>query len=118
MQTKIKHLINKGVSIPNPDSIEIGADLNVDHISGDGVHIHSGCKLLGRSTRIGPQTTLGAEAPVTIQDCQIGPQVSLNGGYFKKSVFLEKASAGSGSHVREGCLFEEEASIAHTVGLK
>jgi len=118
MQKKIEQLINKGVIIPNPEGIEIGPDLNVDNISGDGVHIHNGCKLLGGATQIGPQTKLGAEAPVTIQDGQLGPQVELKGGYFNNSVFLEKASAGSGSHMRAGCLFEEEANSAHTVGLK
>ncbi len=118
MQKKIEQLINKGVIIPNPESVEIGPDVEVDNISEDGVHIHTGCKIFGRSTQIGPQTRLGTEAPATIQDCQMGPQAVLKGGFFKQSVFLEKSSAGSGSHVRAGCIFEEEANIAHTVGLK
>jgi UDP-N-acetylglucosamine/UDP-N-acetylgalactosamine diphosphorylase len=53
-----------------------------------------------------------------VVDCQIGRNVELKGGFFKEAVFLEGASAGSGSHVREGTILEEEASIAHTVGLK
>ena len=115
---KIDQLIQKGVIIPNPESVEIGSDIKIENISDDGVIIHSGCRLFGKSTLIMGQTEIGYESPVTIQDCQIGPQVMLKGGYFKESVFLEKASAGSGSHVREGCIFEEEAKIAHTVGLK
>jgi len=115
---KIDQLIQKGVIIPNPESIEIDSDIKIENISDDGVIIHSGCRLFGKSTFIMGQTEIGYESPVTIQDCQIGPQVTLKGGYFKESVFLEKASAGSGSHVREGCIFEEEANIAHTVGLK
>jgi bifunctional UDP-N-acetylglucosamine pyrophosphorylase/glucosamine-1-phosphate N-acetyltransferase len=115
---KIDQLIQKGVVIPNPESVEIGDDIKVENISNDQVVIHSGCRLFGKSTLIMGQTQLGYEAPVTIQDCQLGPGVTLKGGFFKKSVFLEKASAGSGSHVREGCVFEEEAKIAHTVGLK
>ena len=118
MQKKIEQLIKKGVVIPSPESIEIGANVDVGNISGDSVQIHSGCKLLGGSTRIMAHTRIGYEAPVTIQDCQLGPRVALKGGFFKQSVFLENASAGSGSHVREGCIFEEEANIAHTVGLK
>ena len=115
---KITQLIQKGVTIPNPESVEIGDDIKVDNISNDQVVIHSGCRLFGKSTQIMGQTQIGYEAPVTIQDCQLGPCVTLKGGFFKESVFLEKASAGSGSHVREGCVFEEEAKIAHTVGLK
>lgn len=44
--------------------------------------------------------------------------VELKGGYFNKSVFLEKASMGLGAQVREGCILEEEANGAHCVGLK
>jgi UDP-N-acetylglucosamine/UDP-N-acetylgalactosamine diphosphorylase len=44
--------------------------------------------------------------------------VELKGGYFTKSVFLEKASMGLGGHVREACLLEEQANGAHCVGLK
>ena len=115
---KIDLLIKRGVVIPNPESVEIGEDVKVENISNDRVVIHSGCRLFGKSTFIMKQTQMGYEAPVTVQDCQIGPRVTLKGGFFKDSVFLEKASAGSGAHVREGCIFEEEASVAHTVGLK
>ena len=61
---------------------------------------------------------LGYEAPVSVRDCQIGPKVELKGGFFRDSVFLEKANMGSGAQVREACIFEEEANGAHTVGLK
>jgi UDP-N-acetylglucosamine/UDP-N-acetylgalactosamine diphosphorylase len=44
--------------------------------------------------------------------------VELKGGYFNKSVYLEKASMGLGGHVREACLLEEQANGAHCVGLK
>jgi bifunctional UDP-N-acetylglucosamine pyrophosphorylase / glucosamine-1-phosphate N-acetyltransferase len=115
---KIDQLIQRGVVIPNPESVEIGDDVRVENISHDGVIIHSGCRLFGKSTFISGQTEIGFESPVTVQDCMMGPGVKLKGGFFKGSVFLEKAVAGSGSHVREGCLLEEEAHIAHTVGLK
>jgi bifunctional UDP-N-acetylglucosamine pyrophosphorylase/glucosamine-1-phosphate N-acetyltransferase len=55
---------------------------------------------------------------VTLADCRLGPGVELKGGYFKKSVFLDKANMGLGAQVREGCLLEEEANGAHCVGLK
>ena len=49
---------------------------------------------------------------------QIGQDVELKGGYFSKSVFLDKSNMGLGAHVREGCILEEEVSAGHTVGLK
>ena len=44
--------------------------------------------------------------------------MELKGGYFARSVFLEKANMGSGAQVREGCILEEEANGAHCVGIK
>ena len=60
----------------------------------------------------------GDEAPATVDNCQLGRDVRLKGGYFYQSTFLDKSSMGSGAHVRESCLLEEGAKGAHTVGLK
>jgi UDP-N-acetylglucosamine/UDP-N-acetylgalactosamine diphosphorylase len=116
--TKIQQLIEAGVQIANPESVFIGDDVDTSRISGNNVVIHAGCKIFGASTLILQGTHLGYEAPVTIEDCQIGPDVRLNGGFFRGAVFLEKASVGSGAHVREGTILEEQAGAAHTVGLK
>jgi len=115
---KIEKLIQKGVKIPNPQGVEIGPEINIDRISGDGVVVHAGCKLYGSSTLILRGTTLGYEGPVTIENCQVGPQAELKAGFFRNAVFLKKASMGSGSNVREGTILEEESRVAHTVGLK
>ena len=118
MKSLVKILQEKGVTIPAPESVEIGVEVNPERISGDNVMIHAGCRIFGADTLILPCTELGAEAPVTLDNCRMGPKVRLNGGFFKQAVFLSGASAGSGAHVREGTVLEEEASIAHTVGLK
>ncbi len=118
MNPKIKILMEKGVEIPCPDSVEIGDDVNPEKISGNGVVFHGGTKIFGKSTFISKGVKLGYEGPVTIDNCQLGPYVELKGGFFTDAVFLEKASAGLGAHVRKGSILEEEASIAHTVGLK
>ncbi|MBW2574987.1 MAG: hypothetical protein JRC88_05770, partial [Deltaproteobacteria bacterium] len=70
----IEKLLQKGVKIPNPQSIEIGPEVDRDRISGDGVVIHTGCKLYGSSTLILRGTKIGYEGPVTIENCQVGPQ--------------------------------------------
>ncbi|MBN2180238.1 MAG: UDP-N-acetylglucosamine pyrophosphorylase [Deltaproteobacteria bacterium] len=111
-------LMERGVSIPNPSSVEIGDDVEIERISKGGIVLYSGTKIYGSSTLIGSGTKLGYEAPVTLSDCQIGPGVELKGGFFKKSVFLEKANMASGAQVREGCILEEEANGSHTVGIK
>lgn len=115
---KVNRLLEKGVTIPAPESVEIGEDLNIDRISGDGVVLHNGTKLFGSSTYISKNCIIGREGPATIDNCWLAPEVTLKSGYFNKAVFLKKASLGFGSHVREGTILEEEASTAHTVGLK
>jgi hypothetical protein len=114
----IEALLDKGVNIPNPLSLDIGAEVDVDRISADGVTIHPGCRIRGGRTVISAGVTLGSEGPVTIEDCRLGPNVSLKGGYAVNAVFLEGAKLGLGHQVREGTLLEEEASGAHCVGLK
>jgi bifunctional UDP-N-acetylglucosamine pyrophosphorylase/glucosamine-1-phosphate N-acetyltransferase len=114
----INVLINKGVKIPSPDAVEIGDEVNPDRISSIGVILHNGCKIFGEKTLILSGSRLGYEAPVTIDNCQIGQNVTLSGGFFKDSVFLKNASFGSCAHVREGTILEEDASAAHCVGLK
>jgi len=115
---KIEQLIKKGVNIPSPLTLDVGDEVNIDQISGKGVKIYPGCRIYGEKTILSSGVHLGYEAPVTVENCQLGPKVELKGGYFKKSVFLEKASMGLGGQVREACLLEEQANGAHCVGLK
>ena len=115
---KIIALIKKGVDIPNPLSLDIGEEVDLDQISGRGVKIYPGCRIYGSKTVIASGAGIGREGPVTIENCQIGPKVELKGGYFKEAVFLEGANMGLAAHVREGCILEEEAGGAHCVGLK
>ena len=114
----VAQLLAKGVTIPNPGSLDLDDDVDVDRISGEGVILHAGCRLRGAGTVISAGCVLGAEALVTLENCQLGPGVELKGGFFTAAVFLEGANLGMGAHVREGSLCEEQSSGAHCVGLK
>ena len=111
-------LIKNKVNLINPETIEIGKEVDPDRISGEGVVIHSGSKIYGADTLILPNARIGYEGPATVENCFVGPGVTLAGGYFKNSVFLKNTKMGYGAHIREGCIIEEGASVAHTVGLK
>jgi len=117
-QNKIELLMKRGVRVLAPETVEIGEDVNPDRISPDRVTIYPGCRIYGDETLVMAGATLGFEGPATVVNCQVGPQVELRGGFFQKAVFLEKASLGLGSHIREGCLLEEQSGGAHCVGLK
>ncbi|MFZ0447653.1 MAG: hypothetical protein WAL98_00295 [Desulfatiglandaceae bacterium] len=114
----MKALIEKGVNIPSPESVEIGPEVNPERISGEGVTIHAGCRIFGSRTLLLTGVELGEEAPVTIRDCFVGREARLKGGSFEASCFLEETSMGSGAQVRAGCLLEEGARGGHAVGLK
>ena len=114
----IKDLLSRGIAIPCPHAVEIGSDINPDRLSGKGIRLHAGCRLRGSQTYIAQRACIGSEGPVMIDNCYIGPDVELKCGYFKNAVFLEGASLGYGSHVREGTILEEQASTAHCAGLK
>jgi hypothetical protein len=113
----IQELIRNGVQIAAPESIEIGDAVDPRRIA-SGVVIHAGSKVFGAQTSIGPGCVLGREAPVTVEDCQLGADVQLKGGFCSGAVFLDGAIMGSGAHVRAGTILEEGAEMAHTVGLK
>lgn len=118
ISSKKKLLMSKGVVIINPESVEIGEDINPNRISGNGVVIHSGSKIYGARTLILDNVKIGDEAPAAIENCYIGPKSLLGGGHFKDSVFLQDVSFGSSTQVREGCILEEDSGAAHCVGLK
>lgn len=115
--TKLHALIEKGVKIPHPHSVYISNDVDPARIA-PGVVLHPGSRIQGAHTSIGPGSDIGAEVPATVINCQLGSRVSLKGGYFEGSVFMDDSSVGSAAHVRPGCLLEEEACAAHAVGLK
>lgn len=113
----IDQLIRQGVVIPQPSSVYVAPDVRPDAIA-PGATLHPGARIEGARTSIGPGSVIGREGPAVVVDCQLGRDVSLGSGYFESSVLLDGASMGGGAHVRPGCLIEEQAGGAHTVGLK
>lgn len=113
----IDALLRKGVQVPHPASVYIGAEVRMDAIEA-GVILHAGSRIEGARTSIGAGSVIGREGPAVVIDCQLGRKVQLGSGFFESSVFLDGASMGGNAHVRPGCLIEEEASGAHAVGLK
>ena len=80
--------------------------------------INSACRIIGNNVSIGPNCIIGEEGTVVIENCQLGKNVTLKGGYFKDSVFLDNSSVGSCAYIRKGTLMEEFSKAAHCVGFK
>ncbi len=110
-------LLDRGAIIPCPSSVEVDDSINPERIA-PGVVVHTGSRLSGAMTSIGPGSELGREGPVVLEDCQLGHKVELKGGFFSGATFLDGAVMGSAAHVRPGTLVEEGAGGAHAVGFK
>ncbi len=110
-------LLRRGVRVMAPEAVDIGDDVAPEQIA-PGVVIHPGCRIYGAQTSIGPGCVLGREAPLTLEDCQLGAGVQLKGGFCQGAVFLDGVILGSAAQVRPGCLLEEGVELAHAVGLK
>ncbi len=117
MLSVLQKLQARGVRFLAPETVYVAPDVVPDRIA-PGVTIHPGCRLSGAALAIGPGSVIGAEAPATVSECQLGADVHLAGGFFNRATFLNGFRAGSCAHVRPGCLFEEESSFAHSVGVK
>ena len=117
MSSIAKKLADRGVIIPCPEQVMVGAEVSLDHIA-PGVVLNPGTRILGADTSIGPDSILSGETPATVNNCQLAARVELKGGYYTHAVFLDGANMGCGSHVRPGTILEEQASAAHTVGFK
>lgn len=113
----VQKLLQKGVVIPCPYAVEVDDAVDAERIA-PGVVIHTGCRIAGAQTSIGPGSELGRESPAVVEDCQLGHKVTLKGGYFSGATFLDGVDMGSAAHVRPATLLEEEAGGAHAVGFK
>jgi len=97
--------------------VTVGEDVDLENIADD-VVIHPGSRIQGRTCSMGSGCVIGAESPAIVEDCQLGRNVQLKGGFYSGSTFLDGSNMGSGAHVRGGTILEEEAGGAHSVGLK
>ena len=95
----------------------IGEEVCLENIASDTV-IHHGSRICGSETSIGSGCIIGSEAAATVENCQLGHNVALKGGFFSGATFLDGSNMGSCAHVRAGTILEEEANGAHSVGLK
>ena len=132
-------LAQRGVVLPRPELVSIGAEVPLDAIAAGAV-LHPGCRLYGAETRVdegaelgtggavtlhdawvGTRAAIGTLGPVTLVRTAAGPGTVLGCGVAEDAVFLGKEVAdpafttGFGFRVRKGSLYEEDANSAqHT----
>jgi hypothetical protein len=117
LHDRLDLLSRKGVELVDPRQIFVDKDVSLERIFPGSV-LFPGTRLLGAKTLVAPGARIGSEGPATIADSAVGENAEVASGFVAGSVLLNKARIGSNGHIRAGTLLEEEASTAHTVGLK
>ena len=117
LEDRLDLLAGKGVELVDRRQIFVDGSVRLDRIYPGSV-LFPGTRLTGRNVLVAPAAKIGSEGPATIVDSAIGEGAEIASGYVAGSVLLEKARVGPNGHVRAGTLLEEEASTAHSVGLK
>jgi hypothetical protein len=117
LEAKLDILEAKGVTLIDRRQIYFDEAVEVSRICGGAV-LYPGTRLVGVYTFVGPGAKVGIEGPTVLENSIIGENAEVASGYLKEAVLLRNARVGANAHVRAGTLLEEEASTAHTVGLK
>lgn len=114
---RIQKLVNKGVIIVDPRQTFVSPEVSLNRIF-EGSTLFPGTRLTGARTFVGSFAKIGTEGPATIHDSIIGSYAEVASGFLSEVTMLSRSRAGANSHFRAGTLLEEEASTAHSVGLK
>jgi UDP-N-acetylglucosamine/UDP-N-acetylgalactosamine diphosphorylase len=117
LDERIHLLLDKGVKIVDERQVYLSDDLDIDRIM-PGSIIFPGTRLIGKRTFVGKGAKVGTDGPAILIDSILGEEAEVASGFLKGAVLLRKAKAGANAHFRPGTILEEEASTAHTVGLK
>lgn len=117
IDSALQRLVDRGVEIVDPRQTYVGSEVDPARIM-KGVRLHPQSRVYGARTYLGEGAEIGAQGPATVKNAVFGAGAVIDSGYVEGAVLLEGARLGFGAHVRPGTLLEEQASTAHTVGLK
>jgi hypothetical protein len=117
LEAKLDILETQDVTVVDRRQTYLDEAIDVQRIC-RGVVLYPGTRLLGARTFVGPKAKIGTEGPAVIENTIIGENATVASGYLNEAVMLKDSKVGSNAHIRAGTLLEEEASTAHSVGLK
>ena len=117
LEDRLQTLKERGVVIVDPRQTYVDSDVDLERIC-KGAILYPGTRLTGARVFVGPEAKVGSEGPAILENSILAERAEVASGFLSGAVLLRDARAGSNAHIRAGTLLEEEASIAHAVGLK
>jgi bifunctional UDP-N-acetylglucosamine pyrophosphorylase / glucosamine-1-phosphate N-acetyltransferase len=115
-RSRISRLAERGVRVWGPERVYIGEDVPLDHICPSAELMNA--SITGETTFIGSRAQIGVSGLARIHQAQIGSSCVLGAGTYEHCVLLGGAKTRGFAELRQGTVLEEEAEIAHNVGLK
>lgn len=110
-------LAARGLVMPAPSQVYVDRSVPLERLQ-PGAVLYPGARLAGASVFVGAGARIGSEGPATVLDSAIDRGCEIGSGFVSGAVLLPRAKLGGSTHVRPVTLLEEEASVAHAVGLK
>ena len=104
------HMIN-GVTIKDPSTTYIDSDviLGKDSVVLPNTHINGGC-VVGERTTLGPNSVM--------REVEIGNDCKIVNSFIEESILNNKVSIGPFSHIRPGCILNDNVYIGNYVETK
>lgn len=113
---RVDQLRRKGVDAWGPERVYLHEEVDLDNIESGAVLRNA--TLSGPGLRIAAGAVIGASGHAEVKDCQVGRDVELGAGLYHGATFLSGAKVRGFAEIRPSTLLEEQAEVAHNVGLK
>jgi UDP-N-acetylglucosamine/UDP-N-acetylgalactosamine diphosphorylase len=115
-RSRVSRLAERGVRVWGPERVYIGEDVPLDRIC-PGAELMNAF-ITGETTFIGSRAQVGVSGLARIHQSQIGSSSVLGAGTYDHCILLSGTKTRGFAELRQGTVLEEEAEIAHNVGLK
>jgi bifunctional N-acetylglucosamine-1-phosphate-uridyltransferase/glucosamine-1-phosphate-acetyltransferase GlmU-like protein len=117
VEGRLNWLISNGIVVHDRRQVFIGADVILENIL-PGTQLFPGTRVTGSNTVLGRNSIVGSEGPATLDNVVLDDGAEVASGFVTNSALLRGSRIGCNGHIRACTILEEEASTAHTVGLK
>jgi UDP-N-acetylglucosamine/UDP-N-acetylgalactosamine diphosphorylase len=113
---RINYLRERGIEVWGPERVYISEDVPLRRIRPGAVLFEA--RISGESSFIGRGAKIGTSGLAVIDNTQIGEHAILGAGAYEGATLLARAKTRGFAELRAGTLLEEQAEVAHNVGLK
>ncbi len=110
-------LTQRGITLPDARMVYVDRTVDLQRVL-PGAVLYPGARLVGPRTFVGAQAHIGTEGPATLINSAVDAGCQIGSGFVNGAVLFRGAKLGGSTHVRPSTILEEEASVAHCVGLK